>query len=361
MAKVVPGPSIQEVEDYPGEDIESVSLLRTHFEIPKDELIALDEGVMWLRWFGKETASTLKPPILLCVGGTGCGMLYKAFAIKLQILYGGPVIIWDRFNMGLSDRVMHKRNGVALWTRQILQLLDNLHLTHVHLLGFSIAGTLLAYFGSRHPSRVSRMAMVSAQLGGAGSKTRKTIRKVFYLQKGSTLCCCMARTFREYSARTKIIKKVWRRCKGQVEEGADPDGLPVCKAMYRVKGTAIKLLEQFVCPVIQRVSQKGGERMCMRLGETGIPVYARNYTMDGAEVDLEGFARVWAKLKSMHVEDDRHIYQTAPGIHHAFYTDSCAEDVAAFFNSEAGGPSASGAARLAPLLSPLQGEGVGGR
>ena len=73
--------------------------LRTFYKIPDVEVLQLKQGKMWCRVYGKDASN--KVPILLCIGGTGTAMFYKNFAIKMQTLCNGPVIIFDRFNICL--------------------------------------------------------------------------------------------------------------------------------------------------------------------------------------------------------------------------------------------------------------------
>ena len=127
---------------FPGEDVASASVLREHYGIPPEECLELEEGTCWCRriepagWRGggapasEETESNApaastsdsqevessRIPIVVCSGGTGAGMFYKQFATDLAASYQGPVIIFDRFNIGLSDR-MELRPGDVIFVR----------------------------------------------------------------------------------------------------------------------------------------------------------------------------------------------------------------------------------------------------
>merc|ERR1712072_854157 len=120
----------------------------------------------------------------------------------------------------------------------------------------------------------------------------------------------------------KLPPAMYARSEGQVEEGGDPDGLPVCKAMYRVKHHTHKLFEQLTDRTYFNGARSGCYDLCRQVAEAKIPVYARNYRDDGAEVNMKGFERVWALLRQG--APGASSYTVAPGAHHMFYSDSTA-------------------------------------
>ena len=127
------------------------------------------------------------------------------------------------------------------------------------------------------------------------------------------------------------VPKFYTRSEHQVEEGADPDGLPICKAMYRVKHTAAKMVQQFQDPIVLRVTYNGCDELCEILSATGIPVYARNYIED-QDVDKEKFNRVWSIIKMGNPLSSA--YDVANGEHHMFYADNTVSRLAEFMQQQ---------------------------
>merc|ERR1712157_662680 len=79
---------------------------------------------------------------------------------------------------------------------------------------------------------------------------------------------------------------LYQRAAGQVEEGADPDGLPVIRAMCRIKGFAEAFLAQMMDPTIIETSMRGAkDESCRELASSDIPIYVRNYE-DDSDVNL---------------------------------------------------------------------------
>ena len=117
----------QDLPHYPGEDLSSAAVLRSKANIPESETVTLTEGIMWFRWFNNNHQSNVNvPPIIISIGGTGTAMFYNTFAQKISSLYNnGPVLLYDRFNMGLSDRIENQYNGATLWFSQLDQLLES--------------------------------------------------------------------------------------------------------------------------------------------------------------------------------------------------------------------------------------------
>ena len=232
---------------FPGEDVASASVLREHYGIPPEECLELEEGTCWCRriepagWRGggapasEETESNApaastsdsqevessRIPIVVCSGGTGAGMFYKQFATDLAASYQGPVIIFDRFNIGLSDRLDGKAaaacrtnakhleaggagasgasgrgkgseasaggrgrgrgaacyNNVDLWCRQLVQMLDKLSIPKAHFVGISLASIIVTHLEASYPHRVARVALISALVGGFAAPMKKRFSK----------------------------------------------------------------------------------------------------------------------------------------------------------------------------------------
>jgi pimeloyl-ACP methyl ester carboxylesterase len=233
------GPQFAELATYGGEDIASAAVLRQHFAIPEDDCHALTDGVTWARRLGPQTNNKL--PIILCAGASGCAMFYKAMAERLAEFYDGPVVIVDRYGIGLSDRVAGQRNDLDLWSRQLDELVKSLGYEQAHFMGSSFGCAVLVYFESKFPARVASLGFISACIGGAGPKA--AFQKVKIIKKLAACCCCLTQVV---LTKKFAVKKLYARCDGQVEEGADAVGLPIAKAMYRVKGTAKAWADQML-------------------------------------------------------------------------------------------------------------------
>jgi pimeloyl-ACP methyl ester carboxylesterase len=74
---------------------------------------------------------------------------------------GFRVLRYDMFGRGRSDRP-HVPYNRALYQRQLLGLLDSLHLGgSIDLVGYSFGGAIVAEFTAVHPERVRRLALIS--------------------------------------------------------------------------------------------------------------------------------------------------------------------------------------------------------
>ena len=182
---------------------------------------------------------------------------------------------------------------------QLLQMLDKLHIPRANLMGFSFAGTLAISFAAQHPTRVGRLALISSQIGGSGPGALKNIKKMHLARRATSGCAsgCLRRNTIVWYLKKKMPPVMYERSEGQVEEGGDPDGLPVCKAMYRVKSHMHKLFEQLTDPTYFAGAENGCDELCHSVASAQIAVYARNYTEDRVEVNMEGFERVWEILR----------------------------------------------------------------
>ena len=292
---------------------------------------------MWFRWFNNNHQSNVNvPPIIISIGGTGTAMFYNTFAQKISSLYNnGPVLLYDRFNMGLSDRIENQYNGATLWFSQLDQLLESeivgLKGKHkVHFCTFSLATNILLSYAanSKNSERIRSIAFLSGGIGGGTPFHQQRMRKMIKsFNKIKCLCCCLSNSIITRVVQKKVIPGLYERCEHQVVEGGDSVGLPVAKAMYRVKGFSSKFVEQMMEPIILNTIFDGASSDCEKLANTKIPVYARNYKQD-QEINQENFARVWDILKRGNAMSN---YELKEGEHHRFYVDDTAEKLVQFF------------------------------
>jgi pimeloyl-ACP methyl ester carboxylesterase len=141
----------------------SVGLRFKHiFKTAKGELLALRQGTAWIRRIGNWSDKVKKTPVIICPGATGCALFYKEWALNLAKAYDGPVLLFDRFNMGLSDRLDSAifKNGLELYSDQLSQIMENLEIRIAHFVGFSYGAVVVAHFAALFPQKVERIAMV---------------------------------------------------------------------------------------------------------------------------------------------------------------------------------------------------------
>lgn len=306
--------------DYPGEDIESAEFLRIQFMIPQDQLFTIKsahDAQAWGMWCGRyPIASAKKIPIVVCSGGTGVGMFYKQFADKLADMYEGPVFIWDRLNMGLSDRYKRQTNGPVLWSNQLSDMMEQQGIEKAHFVAISLASVIMTHFHSMFPKKCASIAMISGILGGFGANNRNVVSKM-----GITcIFLCLRKIVGDALFRMEVIPKLYDRCEGQVLEGGDPAGVAVAKAAYRIKGTAKALYSQFMAtPMIGYTMNKLPDKFFEKMAADNLPMYMRGFTEDD-EMDLPGLHRAFAMVCKGNTSKCEK--SEARGKHHKFYKDS---------------------------------------
>jgi pimeloyl-ACP methyl ester carboxylesterase len=69
------------------------------------------------------------------------------------------VLRYDLYGRGFSDRPQTKYD-IHLFTRQLLHLLDALHMDTVHLIGLSMGGPITTAFIQQHPDRVEKHILI---------------------------------------------------------------------------------------------------------------------------------------------------------------------------------------------------------
>lgn len=300
---------------FPGEDIPSAAALRTHCAVPASETHALREGTTWAKWVGEGRVDSKALPVVLCPGGTGNGLFYHGFAAKLSESLGCRVLLWDRFNIGLSDRIAGVANGLELWTSQLAQLLDALGVARAHFVGLSLASVSVSHFALAHASRVASIAMVSPIIGG-GAKVPGA--------GALPILKCLPPA----AAAHLLVPQLYKRCHMQVIEGGDPLGLPIALLMYRVASTSAGILEMLET-VAGPVTAEGVPELCAGLAAARIPVFARAYEGD-RDVSIPHFEAAFQTIAAGNALCQS---QVRAGLHHEFYADDCCDAVVSFFKS----------------------------
>lgn len=281
---------------------------------------------MWFRWFNKEKLETV-PAIVISVGGTGAAMNSKSFAETLANEYGGPVLIYDRFNMGLSDNTTTStKNGMDLWLSQLDQMFDSdivgLKGKKFHMMSFSMSTITQFQYALKNPDRLVSVIFLSGVLGSIGDPEGHKKKMAAFNNNNGDKNGQVAMMMK------LVVPYLYQRAAGQVEEGADPDGLPVVRAMCRTKGFTEAFLGQMTDPTIMETSVNGAsDEGCRQLASTKIPIYVRNYE-DDSDVNLEGWSRIWKIFKEE--GNDKSEYETKSGKHHMYYADDSAKKIASF-------------------------------
>jgi pimeloyl-ACP methyl ester carboxylesterase len=99
-------------------------------------------------------------PVLLLLHGTGRSVADWQEGLAERLAEGHRVVGFDYYGHGLSDRAHRLRYGPALWTRQVVDVLDALGIDRVTVIGHSVGGSVAAMFTADHPDRVERSVFI---------------------------------------------------------------------------------------------------------------------------------------------------------------------------------------------------------
>ncbi len=99
-------------------------------------------------------------PVILLVHGTGRSIAdwQEGFADLLSRTH--RVIAFDYYGHGLSDRAHGWRYGHKLWTEQVVDVLDALHIDKVTVIGHSVGGVIASRLGADYPERVNHVITI---------------------------------------------------------------------------------------------------------------------------------------------------------------------------------------------------------
>src|ERR1700737_4106697 len=76
---------------------------------------------------------------------------------------GFRTLRYDHFGRGLPDRPSIRYN-LALYIRQLRELADNLSIESMHLVGWSMGGTIITRFAAEQPSRTDSLTLIAPGL-----------------------------------------------------------------------------------------------------------------------------------------------------------------------------------------------------
>merc|ERR1712023_248599 len=219
------------------------------------------------------------------------------------------------------------KNGMDLWLSQLDQMFDSdivgLKGRKFHMMSFSMSTVTQFQYALKHPDRLVSVIFLSGILGSIGDpEGHKQKMAAFNNNNGD-------KNGQQHAMMMKfVVPAFYQRAAGQVEEGADPDGLPVLRAMCRTKGFTEAFLAQMTDPTIMETSLNGAnDESCRELASTKIPIYVRNYE-DDSDVNLEGWSKIWKIFKEE--GNDASEYETRSGKHHMYYADDSATKIASF-------------------------------
>lgn len=115
-------------------------------------------------------------PLLLMHGFSGSGETWQDIVAALSP--GFRLICLDILGHGDSDKPeTASRYRMPAIAADIIDLLDQLHITHANLLGYSMGGRLALYLALRYPERFSSLVLESASPGLADETERARRRQ----------------------------------------------------------------------------------------------------------------------------------------------------------------------------------------
>jgi pimeloyl-ACP methyl ester carboxylesterase len=101
-------------------------------------------------------------PAVLLVAGAGGSVANWPEPVIERLASTHHVIALDLFGMGFSERDENFTYGFALWGRQLVSVLDALHIERASAVGHSLGGTVVIYFAANHPDRVDRIVLAGS-------------------------------------------------------------------------------------------------------------------------------------------------------------------------------------------------------
>ena len=99
---------------------------------------------------------SVAPETILLIHGTARSIADWQEGLAHRLARAHRVVAFDEYGNGLSDRLPWGRNGIALWARQAVDVLDALGIERVTVVGHSSGGCVAAILAADHPERVTR-------------------------------------------------------------------------------------------------------------------------------------------------------------------------------------------------------------
>ncbi|MEQ9365278.1 MAG: alpha/beta fold hydrolase [Leptospirales bacterium] len=121
----------------------------THFELSEPAARALNENL-----------PSDPAPLVVLVPGLATPYFVWDPTREALLAAGYPVLRYDLYGRGYSDRPEGAVHDVNLYDRQLLELLDALGVSRpVHIVGLSMGGVISIHFADRHPKRVRSLSL----------------------------------------------------------------------------------------------------------------------------------------------------------------------------------------------------------
>lgn len=149
---------------YVVKDDEHATLDEQSREGVAGRFVRLGDGVVHYDLTGPDTAE-----LVVLVHGFSVPMYIWDSTVARLDAAGYRVLRYDTYGRGWSDRP-DVPYDTALFSRQIDQLLDSLHVTApVHLAGLSMGGRIVAAYALAHPTRVRTVTLIDPAYGSGGA------------------------------------------------------------------------------------------------------------------------------------------------------------------------------------------------
>ena len=140
-----------------------------------------DAGALTVRLSDGETAYHLEgspsDPCVVLVHG----LLTPSFAFEgmshALVQAGFRVLRYDEFGRGLSDRP-HVRYDQTLYLRQLRELLSALHISSVHVVGWSMGGVIACGHALEHPEQVRSLTLIAPGLFVPRSRLLALVQRI---------------------------------------------------------------------------------------------------------------------------------------------------------------------------------------
>jgi pimeloyl-ACP methyl ester carboxylesterase len=125
-------------------------------------------------------------PVVLLVHGLFGSTETWRYNTDALVAAGYRVITYDRPGFGLSDKLESFNYAVSNQADLMAQLLDDLNIATVVLVGHSAGGNVAAHFVTRHPQRVTKLVLVDAAIlsGGPPAFVGELVRLPFVARWG---------------------------------------------------------------------------------------------------------------------------------------------------------------------------------
>lgn len=103
-------------------------------------------------------------PAVLLVAGIGGSVASWPASFLERLAVDHRVIAVDLYGMGFSARSADFTYGFALWSQQLVSVLDALGIERASVVGHSLGGTVAIFFAANYPHRVDRVVLAGSAI-----------------------------------------------------------------------------------------------------------------------------------------------------------------------------------------------------